>query len=68
MTLVTPAALVSEWTVNTMEQTRIHRRLVEAGVELVTAHDLVGVESGDGAAREHVHAAANASPLDGSSS
>ena len=31
VTLVTPAALVSEWTVNTMEQPRIHRRLVEAG-------------------------------------
>ena len=43
VTLVTPGALVSEWTVNTMEQRRIHRRLVEAGVELVTSHDLVGV-------------------------
>jgi dimethylamine/trimethylamine dehydrogenase len=47
VTLVTPAALVSEWTVMTMEQRRIHRRLVEAGVELATAHDLVGVAGGD---------------------
>ena len=47
VTLVTPAALVSEWTVNTMEQARIHRRLVDAGVELVTAHDLVVVEGGE---------------------
>ncbi len=47
VTLVTPAALVSEWTVNTMEQPRIHRRLVEAGVELATAHDLVGVAGGE---------------------
>jgi len=47
VTLVTPAALVSEWTVNTMEQPRIHRRLVEAGVELQTAHDLAGVGGGE---------------------
>ena len=44
VTLVTPAARVSEWTVNTMEQPRIHRRLVEAGVELVTAHTLLEVQ------------------------
>jgi dimethylamine/trimethylamine dehydrogenase len=43
VTLVTPAALVSEWTVNTMEQTRIHKRLVESGVELLLAHDLMAV-------------------------
>ena len=48
VTLVTPAALVSEWTVNTMEQRRIHKRLVESGVELVTGHDLTAV--GDGRA------------------
>ena len=47
VTLVTPATLVSEWTVNTMEQPRIHRRLVEAGVALFTAHDLIGVGAGD---------------------
>jgi dimethylamine/trimethylamine dehydrogenase len=47
VTLVTPATLVSEWTVNTMEQPRIHRRLVEAGVEIMTAHDLVRVERGE---------------------
>ncbi len=34
VTLVTPESKVSSWTVNTMEQTRIHRRLVEAGVVL----------------------------------
>ena len=43
VTLVTPAALVSAWTVNTMEQPRIHRRLVEAGVTLTTAHALTAV-------------------------
>jgi dimethylamine/trimethylamine dehydrogenase len=33
--------------VKTMEQPRIHRRLVEAGVELITAHDLLGVGGGE---------------------
>ena len=47
VTLVTPAALVSEWSVNTMEQPRIHKRLVEAGVELLTARDLAGVSGGE---------------------
>ena len=40
VTLVTPAPRVSEWTVNTMEHPRIHRRLVERGVALETAHAL----------------------------
>jgi dimethylamine/trimethylamine dehydrogenase len=47
VTLVTPATLVSAWTVNTMEQRRIHKRLVEAGVELLTAHELLDVGGGD---------------------
>jgi len=34
VTLATPAARVSEWTVNTMEHDRVHRRLLEAGVTL----------------------------------
>jgi dimethylamine/trimethylamine dehydrogenase len=46
VTLVTPAPRISEWSVNTMEQERIHRRLVEAGVELVTTHALAAVEGG----------------------
>ena len=32
VTLVTPAAYVSEWTVNTLEQHEIHRRLASLGV------------------------------------
>jgi len=32
--LVTPAGRVSEWTINTLEQHRIQRRLLEIGVEL----------------------------------
>ncbi len=46
VTLVTPAPRVSEWSVNTMEHERIHRRLVEAGVELATAQTLLSVEGG----------------------
>jgi dimethylamine/trimethylamine dehydrogenase len=46
VTLVTPAPRVSEWTVNTMEQPRIHRRLIERGVVLETAHALQSVAGG----------------------
>jgi dimethylamine/trimethylamine dehydrogenase len=46
VTFVTPAPRVSEWSVNTMEHERIHRRLVEAGVELATTQALVAVEGG----------------------
>ena len=35
VTLVTPAAFVSEWSQNTLEQAEIHKRLVELGVEIV---------------------------------
>ncbi len=44
--LATPAPRVSEWTVNTMEQERIHRRLLELGTELRTAQALVGADAG----------------------
>ena len=47
VTLVTPGARVSEWTINTMEQERIQRRLLEAGVTIVTTH-VVNAISGDG--------------------
>ncbi|MCY4259730.1 MAG: FAD-dependent oxidoreductase, partial [Rhodobacteraceae bacterium] len=35
VTLVTPSARVSDWTSNTLEQTAIHARLVDAGVAIV---------------------------------
>ncbi|MDJ0611096.1 MAG: NAD(P)-binding protein [Kiloniellales bacterium] len=35
VTLVTPAAFVSEWSQNTLEQAEIHKRLAEMGVEIV---------------------------------
>ena len=46
VTLVTPAARVSEWTTNTMEQERIQRRLLELGVTLMTSRTLVGADAG----------------------
>ncbi len=38
VTLVTPAELVSAWTVNTLEQGKIQRRLMEKGVSLIVQH------------------------------
>ena len=35
VTLITPAAYVSEWTLNTLEQHEIHRRLAEMGVTIL---------------------------------
>ena len=35
VTLITPAAFVSEWTNNTLEQATIHKRLAEQGVGIV---------------------------------
>jgi dimethylamine/trimethylamine dehydrogenase len=46
VTLVTPAPRVSEWTVNTMEQERVQRRLLERGVSILTSHTLVGAAAG----------------------
>jgi dimethylamine/trimethylamine dehydrogenase len=40
VTLVTPEARVSAWTENTMEQPRVHRRLVDRGVEILLSHAL----------------------------
>ena len=35
--LITPEAIVSAWTVNTMEQHRIQARLIEAGIQMHTS-------------------------------
>ena len=45
VTLVTPAPRVSEWTVNTMEQHRIAKRLMELDVALLTSQTLVGASA-----------------------
>jgi dimethylamine/trimethylamine dehydrogenase len=46
VTLVTPGARVSEWTVNTMEQDRIQRRLLELDVDIRTTHTVAGGGAG----------------------
>jgi dimethylamine/trimethylamine dehydrogenase len=43
---VTPAARVSEWTVNTLEQVRIQRRMLEAGIEIVPSRAVEGASAG----------------------
>jgi dimethylamine/trimethylamine dehydrogenase len=46
VTLVTPAARVSEWSSNTLEQPAIHARLVEVGVRIVLNRAVSRVENG----------------------
>ncbi len=46
VTIVTQEPRISEWTVNTMEQHRIQRRLLELGVVAMTSHALVGASRG----------------------
>jgi dimethylamine/trimethylamine dehydrogenase len=44
--LVTPAADVSNWTHNTMEQERIQTRLIEIGVEIIPLHNISSIDKG----------------------
>ncbi|MFO1059159.1 MAG: FAD-dependent oxidoreductase [Dongiaceae bacterium] len=44
VTLVTPAGLVSAWTVNTLEQGAIQGRLLELGVAVRTSHKVTGFD------------------------
>jgi len=44
--LVTPAADVSTWTHNTLEQGRIQKRLLEAGVDIIPLHNLKAIHEG----------------------
>ncbi len=41
VTFVTPENMVSAWGAMTSEQAQVHRRLVEVGVNIITAHGLV---------------------------
>ena len=43
---VTPSTKISEWSVNTLEQGQIQRRLLELGVEVKTSHAVVEVGAG----------------------
>jgi dimethylamine/trimethylamine dehydrogenase len=47
VTIVTPAPLVSQWTVNTMEQPRIQGRLLELGVAVLANDGLVEFGGGE---------------------
>ncbi len=47
VTLVTPSPLVSAWTVNTLEQEKIQRRVLEAGIEVVANANLAAVRVGE---------------------
>jgi len=43
VTLMTPAAYVSEWTINTLEQAAIHKKLAQIGVSIVLNRGLVSI-------------------------
>jgi dimethylamine/trimethylamine dehydrogenase len=46
VTIVTPSAYLSDWTVNTLEQHTIHRRLAEMGVEIVLNRGVTELAAG----------------------
>ena len=46
VTLVTPSAYVSDWTVNTLEQHTIHRRLAQMGVNIVLNRGVTAIRAG----------------------
>ena len=46
VTLITTSAYVSDWTLNTLEQGAIHRRLVSAGVKIVLNTGLAAIHAG----------------------
>lgn len=48
VTLITPAAYVSEWTLNTLEQHEIHRRLAGMGVSILLNRGMMAI------GRDHV--------------
>ena len=46
VTIVTPSAYLSDWTLNTLEQHTIHKRLAEMGVEIVLNRGVVEIGKG----------------------
>lgn len=56
VTLATPAAEISAFTANTLELSRVTRRLDEAGVHMLT-HSVLGKISGERALLVHAHTA-----------
>jgi dimethylamine/trimethylamine dehydrogenase len=45
VTLITPSAYVSDWTNNTLEQSKIHRNLLELGVDIVLNRGVTQIEA-----------------------
>jgi len=45
VSLVTPSAYVSDWTLNTLEQAAVHRRLLDAGVGICLNTDVASVQA-----------------------
>ncbi len=64
VTLVTPAPLVAAWTVHTLEQAAVERRLVGLGVRLRTRTALVRIDPGAAILRDEVTGAADSLPAD----
>lgn len=46
VSFVTPSTKIAEWSVNTLEQGQIQRRLLELRVEVVTSHAVTGISAG----------------------
>lgn len=46
VTIITPSAYLSDWTVNTLEQHAIHRKLAGMGVEIVLNRGVTGIGRG----------------------
>jgi dimethylamine/trimethylamine dehydrogenase len=47
VTLVTTAPEVSSWTHNTLEQHRIQARVLELGIDVITAHNVASISAAD---------------------
>lgn len=45
VTLITPSAYVSDWTINTLEQGAIHARLIESGVKIILNRGITEVHT-----------------------
>ena len=54
VSLVTPAAVVSSWTEFTLEQSRIQKRLLQLGVEILALNDVSAINS-EGVVTTHVY-------------
>ena len=54
VTLVTPAARISEWTEHTLEIEKIHEKIYQAGIRVLTSTELVSAD-GSSATVQHIY-------------